>query len=54
VRLYLSPEQVCGHLVLEDAVSISHERIYQHVYAAKARGGELASYLRCQKARRKR
>ena len=54
LRLYLSPEQVCGRLALEGAGSISHESIYQHVYADKARGGDLVSYLRCQKARRKR
>ena len=54
LRLYLSPEQVCGRLALEGAASISHESIYQHVYADKARGGDLLSYLRCQKARRKR
>ena len=54
LRLYLSPEQVCGRLALEGACLISHESIYQHVYADKARGGDLASYLRCQKARRKR
>ena len=54
LRLYLSPEQVCGRLALECAASISHESIYQHVYADNARGGDLLSYLRCQKARRKR
>jgi IS30 family transposase len=54
LRLYLSPEQVCGRLALEGAACISHESIYQHVYADKARGGDLFSYLRCQKARRKR
>jgi IS30 family transposase len=54
LRLYLSPEQVCGRLALEGAACVSHESIYQHVYADKARGGDLASYLRCQKARRKR
>lgn len=54
LRLYLSPEQVRGRLELEGAASISHESIYQHVYADKAQGGDLASYLRCQKARRKR
>ena len=52
--MYLSPEQVCGRLALEGAASISHESIYQLVYADKARGDELEGYLRCQKARRKR
>jgi IS30 family transposase len=54
LRLYLSPEQVCGRLVLEGGCSISHESIYQHIYRDKAQGGDLASYLRCQKVRRKR
>ena len=54
LRLYLSPEQVCGRLALEGACAISHESIYQHIYRDKAQGGDLASYLRCQKVRRKR
>ena len=54
LRLYLSPEQVCGRLALEGVCSISHESIYQHIYRDKAQGGDLASYLRCQKVRRKR
>lgn len=49
-----SPEQVAGRLALEQGISISHERIYQHVYADKARGGDLHSHLRCRKQRRKR
>ncbi len=39
---------------LEKAISISPESIYQRVYQDKARGGDLAGYLRCQKSRRKR
>ena len=54
LRLWLSPQQVAGRLLLEDAISISHESIYQYVYRDKANGGDLVSYLRCQKARRKR
>ena len=54
LHLYLSPEQVCGRLALEGAMSISCESIYQHIYRDKAQGGDLLSYLRCQKARRKR
>lgn len=50
-----SPEQVAGRLKLERRQqSISHERIYQHVYADKRAGGTLHRHLRCQKARRKR
>ncbi len=54
LRLYLSPQQCSGRLKLEDAFTISTESIYQHAYRDKAQGGDLVSYLRCQKARRKR
>ena len=69
LRLYMSPEQICGRLAVEGAACgsaqsvsvalrstacISHESIYQHIYRNKAQGGDLASYLRCQKVRRKR
>jgi IS30 family transposase len=49
-----SPEQVAGWLCLERRQRISHERIYQYVYADKARGGDLHQHLRCRKRRRKR
>lgn len=48
-----SPEQITGRLK-EIGVSISHEHIYQYVYADKRAGGELWTHLRCQKKRRKR
>ena len=54
LRLYLSPQQCSGRLKLEKAISISPECIYQHAYQDKAQGGDLVSYLRCQKVRRKR
>jgi|SRR5437868_3114348 len=54
LRLHLSPQQVSGRLKLEQALSISPESIYQRIYQDKARGGDLAAYLRCQKSRRKR
>jgi transposase, IS30 family len=54
LRLYLSPQQVAGRLALEGVLSISPETIYQHILRDKAQGGDLASYLRCQKLRRKR
>lgn len=54
VRLDYSPEQVSGHLKIEHGLSVSHECIYQHVYADKRAGGELHKHLRCQKKRRKR
>ena len=45
---------VSGWLTREEGVSVSHERIYQHVYEDKRRGGDLHRHLRCQKPRRKR
>lgn len=54
LRLDLSPEQVSGRLKKERDLSISHEHIYQHVYADKRDGGDLHKHLRCQKKRRKR
>jgi IS30 family transposase len=49
-----SPEQVSGWLKGERQVDVSHERIYQYIYADKARGGDLHRHLRCRKKRRKR
>jgi IS30 family transposase len=43
-----SPEQIA------DKLPISHETVYQHVYADKASGGKLHKGLRSQKPRRKR
>ncbi len=54
VRQEWSPEQVSGWLAKEKKQSVSHERIYQYIYADKARGGTLHQHLRCQKRRRKR
>lgn len=48
LKLQWSPEQIAASL------PISHETIYQHVYADKAQGGSLWTHLRCQKKRRKR
>jgi IS30 family transposase len=49
-----SPEQVSGRLTLERKKGVSHERIYQYIYADKRAGGTLHLCLRCQKVRRKR
>jgi IS30 family transposase len=49
-----SPEQVSGWLSKEKQERVSHESIYQYVYADKARGGTLFQHLRCRKQRRKR
>ena len=53
LRLELSPEQIAGRMKKEGC-SISHEWIYQYVYADKRAGGDLWKHLRCQKKRRKR
>lgn len=49
-----SPEQIAGWLKKNDRQAVSHEYIYQHVYADKRAGGGLYKHLRCQKKRRKR
>jgi transposase, IS30 family len=54
VRQQWSPEQISGRLRLEQQQSVSHESIYQRIYADKARGGTLYRNLRCQKKRKKR
>jgi len=48
-----SPEQIAGRFK-EEGIEISHERIYQYIYADKRVGGNLWKHLRCQKKRRKR
>lgn len=49
-----SPEQISGRRALEGLEAVSHERIYQHIYADKRAGGKLYIHLRCQKKKRKR
>ena len=48
LELQWSPEQIAGKL------PVSHETLYQHVYADMAQGGKLWKNLRCQKQKRKR
>ena len=48
LRVQWSPEQIASQL------PISHETVYQHVYADKAQGGALWKNLRCQKQKRER
>lgn len=51
----LSPEQIAGYLALEEQIHISHETIYQHIWADKKAGGMLYRHLRCSnKKKRKR
>jgi IS30 family transposase len=54
LRLDWSPEQISGWLAKNEQKTVSHEHIYQHVYAEQQAGGELYKHLRCQKKRRKR
>ena len=59
VEFYLqqewSPEQIAGYLKLREHIHISHETIYQHVWADKRAGGTLYRHLRrSQKKNRKR
>jgi len=41
-----SPEQIVGRFK-EEGIAISHEHIYQYVYADKRVGGDLWKHLRC-------
>lgn len=41
-----SPEQITGRCRLEGLGCVSHERIYQHVWADKKHGGNLYTHLR--------
>jgi transposase, IS30 family len=54
LRQEWSPEQISGWLKKEENCVVSHERIYQYIYADKGAGGTLYEHLRCQKKRRKR
>ena len=55
LREDLSPEQIVGVMRKNGEETVSHERIYQHVYADHRRGGTLYKHLRqCRKKRRNR
>ena len=54
IQLQWSPEQIHGRLQLEKQEAVSHEWIYQYIYADKERGGTLYRHLRSQKKQRKR
>ncbi len=54
LRLEWSPEEIGERLRLENRRFVSHEWIYQHIYADKRNGGNLHTFLRCQKQRKKR
>ena len=44
----LSPEQIVGIATKEGKVCVSHECIYQHIWADKKQGGKLYEHLRTQ------
>lgn len=54
LELDFSPEQISGRRALEGIQTVSHEWIYQHIYRDKAAGGNLYTYLRSRKKRKKR
>lgn len=54
IREYWSPDQISGGRRSRGQYPVSHERIYQHIYQNKSDGGDLHTYLRCRKKRRKR
>ena len=54
LRLDWSPEQIASWLKKHGYETISHEWIYQYVYAGKRADGNLHEHLRCQKPYRKR
>jgi len=54
IRQEWSPEQISGRLERDQGETISHEWIYQYIYADKRAKGDLYRFLRCQKTRRKR
>jgi IS30 family transposase len=49
-----SPEQISGYLKANSEPTVSHECIYQRIYADKHAGGKLHLALRCQKVRSER
>lgn len=54
IRECWSPEQISGKRDARGQYPVSHEWIYQHLYRDKRNGGDLYTYLRCRKKRRKR
>jgi len=48
-----SPEQICGRLLLESKISLSHQSIYRHIERDRAKGGKLVKHLRILRKQRK-
>ncbi len=42
----MEPEQVSGYLKRKMKIAVSHERIYQYIWADKRKGGDLYKHLR--------
>lgn len=53
LRADLSPEQVTGLMRRKGEETVSHERIYQHIYADFERGGDLYRHLRQRRRKRR-
>lgn len=53
IRFDLSPDQVSETLALKHSIFISHERIYQHIWANKCNGGDLWQHLRHSRKKRR-
>ena len=53
IRLDWSAEQASGWLKVNQGIAISHERIYQHLWADKRHGGTLYKHLRQSNKKRK-
>ena len=49
-----NPQQISRWLAQNEGVGVSHESIYRYVKDDKSRGGDLYTYLRCRRKRRKR
>ncbi|MCD4688414.1 MAG: IS30 family transposase [Desulfuromonadaceae bacterium] len=54
LREYWSPEQISSWLRQEEDIRVSPEWIYQYILQDKQTSGDLYTYLRCQKQRKKR
>ncbi|GLR65007.1 IS30 family transposase [Marinospirillum insulare] len=54
IKIDWSPVQISKRLAKLGILKVSHERIYQHIYANKAQGGLLYKHLRCQKKYKRR
>ena len=52
VEMQWSPQQIAGRFASEDGIKVSHESIYQYIWADKKRGGELYKQLRGQGKKR--